>query len=76
MTSISADQAFEIAHQRAQTLGHGGLDSEHYQVSAAQHEGRPAWNISKKVAVLGKQLSFVVDAETGDVLNRRYRGPR
>lgn len=73
---IDANRAMEIANAAANGLGWGGVSERSYDASLATVGGRSAWCIEKREIVIGHQLYFVIDAETGDVLKKRRMGSR
>lgn len=73
---IDADKALEIAYAEAERLEWGGVPIDRYQATYAVVDGKSVWRIAKRQIVIGKQVWFVLDAATGDVLEKRWQGPR
>jgi hypothetical protein len=73
---IDADRAMEIANAEAANLGWGGVSARGYDAISATVDGRSAWCIEKREIVIGHQLLFVIDAETGEILKKRRLGTR
>jgi hypothetical protein len=66
----------EIADTEAHARGWGAIDPERYEAEPFEHEGKSVWCVRRKRIVIGHSLWFMIDAETGQVMESRYRGPR
>ncbi len=73
---IDATRAIVIANAAATAQGWGSIDPESYQAMPFLHEGKSAWCVKRKRMMIGHSLWFMIDAESGDVFESRYRGPR
>lgn len=73
---LDATQALSVADTAARGLGWGGVSASKYKAIYFDYKGRPAWGISRNEIVKGYQMRFTIDAETGEVIEKRRLGLR
>jgi hypothetical protein len=73
---IDALQVIDIAGNEAPRRGRGGIDTERYEGRSFLHEERQVWCVGRKRVVIGHSHWFMIEADTGRVVEAIYRGPR
>lgn len=75
--TIDASMALRIADSAALKLGWGSVTAESHEAVPVTIDHRRAWDVDlKRRGWIGKRVRFLIDAETGEILEQRRMGTR